>query len=122
MLLVTGIPNSGKSTLSHRLENVLHYDDVMQLPADVRHAMYATADAVEGIFCTRRARAVLLRAWAGRKGPRTCVWLDVPVATCIERERRGRKRHVGTVLHHAARFEPPTLDEGWDAVIRIPSR
>lgn len=115
MILITGVPSAGKTTYA---PNALHYDDVRHLPKSERMAAYAAADEVEGIFITRASRAILLDAWKDREGKRVCVWLDTPLEVCIERE-KARGRGEWLVRHHARRFEPPTLDEGWDEIIRV---
>ena len=112
MILITGIPSAGKTTYA---PDALHLDAVRRLPEAERMAAYAGADAVEGTFITRRSRIRLLEAWEGRDGRRVCVWLDTPLDICLARE-KARGRGEWLVRHHARRFEPPTLDEGWDEI------
>ena len=119
LTLVCGIPNSGKTTFSERWSgNVVHLDDT-----EGRHRAVAEMVSqdegdicVEGVYLHHVQRRELARAY---RGARICIWLDTPLETCIEREDRGR----GTLITRncAALFEPPTLDEGWDEIVRIVS-
>ena len=124
LTLICGLPNAGKTTYSARYKNALHYDDYRDYPTKAdrvasfnRIASEADGDiCCEGIYNTAEMRKSLVKACAGNS-PKICIWLDVSVGECIKRENRGRPK--GVVKLQAKRFEPPTLDEGWDEIIII---
>ena len=110
MILICGIPGAGKTTYSKQYEDVVHYDDYSHLSKAERTEIFKKAECVEGIFNNRESRINVLD---GRGG--TCIWIDTPADICTER------RYDFLVKAHEAMFEPPTLDEGWDEIIRIVS-
>ena len=119
LTLICGIPNAGKTTFSERWsKSVVHLDETEGGCRAIRE-MVSRADGditVEGVYLHHQQRRELARAYDGAK---LCIWLDTPLDVCIEREDRGR----GTLITRncAKLFEPPTLDEGWDEIVRIAS-
>lgn len=119
-ILIVGIPNAGKTTLSGRFGNVIHADECpepryLTFPKAVEEI--GSGVVAEGFVNSARCRKDFIEA-AG-DGEKVCIWLDAPLELCIERERQGRKRGDGFVRIHAKHFEPPTLNEGWDVIIRL---
>lgn len=114
--LVCGLPNAGKTTYSRRFNNVIHGDDLMRLTREERKEIFkaTAAECIEGVFNKADLRRDVLDSV--RHDRRVCVWIDTPTETCIAREDRGR---FYVVEQHAAMFEPPTMDEGWDEIIVI---
>ena len=108
--LICGLSNSGKTTYSQQYANVIHYDEVGGTTRQ-RHE-YIVSEAskrevcVDGVYDEAFRREELARAMIGRK---VCIWLDTPLDICKSRPdfRGGHK------------FEPPTLDEGWDEIIIV---
>lgn len=116
--LVCGLPNAGKTTYAG--DRALHLDDFRFGYVECNEAAQAFDEVcVEGTYNTRRRRTQFLDAVKQKGGKRVCVWVDTPLAVCLEREREGRKRGDHTVINCANQFEPPTYDEGWDEIIRI---
>ena len=119
LTLICGIPNAGKTTFSERgSRSVVHLDDTEGRHRAVKE-MVSQADGditVEGVYLHHAQRRELAQAY---KGSALCIWLDTPLDVCIAREDRGR----GTLITRncAKLFEPPTLDEGWDEIVRIVS-
>ena len=115
--LICGVGRSGKSTYSTAFENVIHLDLLGHMPGRYDRAnelVHTEADVVvEGIYNRREQRVKLAEAYKGNG--RRCIWLNTPEA--IVRE---RMLHDGIPipLRHFD-FEPPTLDEGWDEIIRV---
>lgn len=120
LTLICGIPNAGKTTFSAKYGNVIHLDDFSGLVAQCnRTAAKVVGDVcVEGVYGTAESRRCLLQA-CQHQTPKICIWLDTDVDTCRDREKHYRKRTTTLVTIHHKRFEPPTLDEGWDEIIRI---
>ena len=119
MILIIGIPNSGKTTYSARFDNVIHFDDVWS--RDIYHFLADKVKAnndicIEGVFEKAKNRKLLVEQ---SKCKNICIWLDTPIDICLERERMGRKRSEHLVIWANEDFEPPTLDEGWDEIIII---
>ena len=120
LTLICGLPNAGKTTFSKRYDNVIHLDDVRpqgKAPTKVIHDMVAEQGdvCVEGTYLVARQRRELANAYKGEW--KVCIWLDTPLEECIARENRGRSKSLFHIGHEA--FEPPTLSEGWDEIIRI---
>lgn len=111
MTLIMGQPNAGKTTYSKRFENVIHLDD---LPSPrFTNCQKIVTDGnvdivVEGIYNTVERRKRLLGA-SQHHDRKVCIWLDT---SDEERIRRG-------VRLPTQNLEPPSLDEGWDEIIRI---
>ena len=120
MILVIGIPGAGKTTFSRRFANVVHRDDCPHPQHETFPRIVAASggDVVaEGVVNSRKMRKLLLDALP-TEWEKTCIWLDTPLDACIGRETSGRNRPLD-LRGHASRFEPPTLDEGWDEIVRI---
>lgn len=116
--LIIGLPNSGKSSYAERFHNVIHYDDYLGQPEEVRQAAYKAAGGdvtIEGIYNTVAARKTVLDAVNADR--RVCIWLDTPPEECSRRENRGRSQLLMRL--HQKIFEPPTPDEGWDEIIVV---
>ncbi len=120
MILITGIPNAGKTTYSQRYEGVIHYDEV----EGGRHRRDKVVEmvkadnniVVEGVYDKAQERKRLVEA---SKTKNTCIWLDVSLEECLARESRYRKRGKHLVIWASEAFEPPTYSEGWDEIIVI---
>ena len=113
MILITGLPNAGKTTFSATYQNVIHldevgYDGVFALVASTKGAV------IEGAF-GRKKRVELLKHSNDNRN--VCIYLNVPVNKCLNRECRGRNEKM--LRLYMSQFEPPTLDEGWDEIIII---
>lgn len=119
MILLTGIPNAGKTTYSERFTNVIHYDGLRtarRVDEIVEAVKKDNAIVVDGMLKLARDRKRLVKASTGRN---VCIWLDVPVEVCVERERNYRKRPDALVILCAQTYEPPTYNEGWDEIIVV---
>lgn len=119
MILITGLPSAGKTTYSKKYDNVLHYDDVKGRYRRDMVVEAVKADnslIVEGVYHKAKLRRQLVEV---SKENNCCIWFNIPVEECLERERNTRKRGDFQILQCAAVFEPPTFDEGWDEIIII---
>lgn len=122
MIVVCGLPNAGKTTYSAKYSNIIHFDSISHRNPDeqFKKCSRLVADAkedicVEGVYNSKKRRRELLDVCKRQK--KVCIWIDTPIEECIKRENRDRPSSL--VEHHAKIFEPPTLDEGWDEIIRI---
>ena len=114
LVLITGLPNAGKTTYSARFEHVYHRDDFRKEHIDLWEIIQQDDVVIEGLF----GKADLRRRIVERAAkPCTCIWLDTSLDVCLSRENRGRG--LGLTRYHYKVFEPPTYDEGWDEIIRI---
>ena len=119
LILICGIPNAGKTTYSSRYDNVIHLDDVCNYKHCAEIASQTNGEVVvEGVFYNIRQRKKLLEI-CNDKSPKICIWMDTPIEECKRRENAYRRRPSWIVGDYHNAFEPPTLDEGWDNIIRI---
>lgn len=122
MILIIGHPNSGKTTYSQQYDNVIHLDDFPRNKfLNCNEAVKKTDGnvVVEGIYNLRCRRELLLKQVEGKSCINICIWLDTPIEICLEREKNYRKRPQEMILSCCNTFQPPTLDEGWDKIIRV---
>lgn len=109
LTLICGMPRAGKTTYSRQFDNVIHLDG-LSYHAVKRKVAEALGDiVVDGVYAHPQNRKSLIAAYNG-KGKR-CIWLDTP----LEVRRTRPMWHPCPEME----FEPPTLDEGWDEIIRI---
>ncbi len=120
MILICGLPNAGKTTYSARYGHVLHLDDFLKdgsvYPLCHKTVSDMTGDlCVEGIYGTKLQRIDLIKSC--HQPYKICIWLKTPLGVCLERSKTARSS--GIVMAHYNRFQPPTLDEGWDEIIIV---
>jgi len=130
-VILCGIQGSGKSTLY--VERWFHtHVRISQDLLRTRHRTHRMLDlcldtrqpfVVDRVNATPDQRAVFLQP-ARAAGFRTVAcWVDTPPAVAIERNARRTGKAVvpvHAILGTAKRFVPPTRDEGFDEVIRVP--
>lgn len=106
MVLICGLPNSGKTTYSKRFENVMHFDDYLGGRYEEGYRLASRMDdvCVEGLFQRRETRMRLIEACDHDYN--LCIFLDTPAEICVNR--KDFKGHTY--------MEPPTYDEGWDEI------
>lgn len=115
LTLICGIPNAGKTTFSKQYGNALHQDNIGTEDRVLDAVRQIDGDAViEGYFGTKYIRRKILNVYDGNA---KCIFLDISVDESIQRENRGR--HERILRSAFRRFEPPTVDEGWDEIIII---
>jgi len=110
--LICGLPRAGKTTYSQKYENtckVIHTDNIGSSQNLMNIIKHYDDVVVEGIFRIARFRELILRS---RKDEFSrCIWIDTPIEV--------RKSRANYSPFGGERFEPPTLDEGWDEIIII---
>jgi predicted kinase len=140
IVITVGLPGSGKSTyLKRRGWNAISSDEIRRLIADdpadqtIHARVFATirylirqrltvgrpVTNVDATHLTRWERRPYIRL-AKRYGCEIeALFFDVPVETCIERNQR-RERVVPrrVILEMARNLQVPTLEEGFDRVVR----
>lgn len=121
LILICGIPNSGKTTYSLKYDNVIHLDG---LPEDKFKNCYIQANKVkgsvyiEGYFYRKKQRIKLINA-CRFQSPKICIWLKISLEKSINREMNYRQRSKKMIEKCYRIFEPPNFDEGWDEIIVI---
>lgn len=120
MRLICGIPNAGKTTYSKQFENVVEFDRVKGTNRQMREKVLEMVGenpdlTVEGVYGKAEDRRLLVNTAKGSRN--TCIWLDTPLETCVERENAYRHRSEHLVVCSHEHFEPPTYAEGWDEII-----
>lgn len=119
MILICGIPNSGKTTYSSKYEEVIHYDDIkgsLKKNKILEIVKNNNFSIVEGTYELSKDREKLVKS---SKEKNICIWLNTELNTCLEREKSYRKRPEQITLWSFEKFEPPTYEEGWDKIIVI---
>ena len=121
MILITGIPDAGKTTYSARYpaSKVVHFDEIIGRHRYERVALAVQKDphlVVEGVYGKASKRAELVKASCVRN---TCIWLKTPLDECLKRETEGRNRSGHMVIWANDDYEPVTYAEGWDEIIVI---
>lgn len=114
LTLICGRPRAGKTTYSKQYADVLHLDSFGHIPGNYANLLEHLPQSdvvVEGIYGTPEQRTELAGRFDGRK---VCIWLDTPLETI-----RGRYPTYAKLHSFPYPFEPPTLDEGWDVIIRV---
>lgn len=106
MILICGLPRAGKTTLSEKYENVIHLDRVGTYSCVNSEVSTKRDMTVDGVYDNKLSRTMLLRASKDERN--ICIWVNTDLDTV--------KKRGNTYFH---RFEPPTLDEGWDEIIMI---
>ena len=128
---MVGLQGCGKSTwvlanlaATHAVVSKDHWPNARrreqrQARVVAEHLAAGRSVVVDNTNPARQDRAALVALAREAGVPVRAVWLDVPLATCLERNaaRSGRAQVplVG-VLGTRSRFVPPSLDEGFDAV------
>jgi predicted kinase len=109
---------------------------------DTRLTAGATRIVLDNTYLTRASRSYVLESARGHQARTTCVWLDVPLeqaqVNMVERllarfdglptpeDLRAASRTEPWLLPPTSQMrtlrelEPPTADEGWDALSRVP--
>lgn len=135
--VLSGIPGSGKTTLAHQLAGqhnatVYSYDELpgantkASMDGSVKQAWLAsiredlrTGKSVicDGLNLTVTERKELLSTFADIPCKKVLYVKIVPLETCLQRNRERKARLPDFVVEQSAeRMEPPTKDEGWDAI------
>lgn len=107
LTLICGHSRAGKTTYSHRFDNVIHLDEEHSTAKVIQKVRRISGDVVvEGIYYNPKDRMELLANYHG-SGAR-CICIDTPKE--IREERFGHK------IKHDYPFRIPTLAEGWDEI------
>ena len=137
LILLSGIPASGKTTLAHQLAEqhnatVHSYDELpmantkVSMDGSVKRvwlqAIHADLQDGKNVICdglnlTVTERKELLSYVADIPCEKILVVKIVPLETCLQRNRERKARLPDFVVEQSAeRMEAPTKDEGWDAI------
>lgn len=119
LILICGIPNSGKTTYSQKFHNVIHLDEVQ--PINQSHIAkvceiisQCNKDIViEGVCIDAYYRQQILNA-AKHYDIKKCIWLNTPLEICLQRENRNRALFI--IKNCYKMFKPPIITEGWDEI------
>ncbi|MBZ5608890.1 MAG: ATP-binding protein [Acidobacteriia bacterium] len=142
IVITVGLPGSGKSTyLARRRLNAISSDEIRRLLADdprdqsinarvfstIRHlirqriAVRRRVTYVDATHLTRWERRPYVQLARRYQCKLEALYFDVPVETCL---RRNRKRHrlvpESAIRQMAARLQPPTKEEGFSRITRLP--
>jgi len=129
MLIVAGLPASGKSTLARRFGRVLEFDDVAERfglygggeeAREIACRQFALLagtglyDAAVDVFQSRESRKRILDVCPGAD----LVLVQAPLEACLRRNAVRRRSRLcnGELISIAMQFEPISLDEGFGSV------
>jgi bifunctional polynucleotide phosphatase/kinase len=127
-----GYPGSGKTTVANTRFSADKYtridgdalktaDRMVRVAAKVPAGTSVIFDATNGDV----ARRAVYIAWAKTAGlPVRAVWVDVTIDVAMENAKRREAEggnHVPRIAHYTfrKRFQEPTVEEGFDAVIKM---
>ncbi len=133
LVLLVGLPGSGKSTFARRFaatHRLVSLDALRgrRQPAATQLRLVAEALAaghsvvVDNVHAAPGARAPLIALGRAHGARVVAYFLDAPRAVCLarNRQRTGRARVPDVAIHvAAARLVPPAPEEGFDEVRRI---
>lgn len=138
IVLLVGLPGSGKSTYAASLGlPVLSSDAIRLLLADdetdqtIHSRVFATiryllvqrleihrpVTYIDATHLTRAERKPYLEIAAERRVEIEAVFCNTPLAVCLERNRnRTRQVPEDVLVNMAAKLQPPNLDEGFSKI------
>ena len=131
LYVMCGIPGSGKTTTSKRMEKEYGLErfsfDEMQcfrLEEFIRPAIEAMQNGKSVILDTTNlrinVRAKILKAVEDIPCRKIVVYMDTPLEECIRRNANRECRLQDFIIKSTHRsLQRPTLDEGWDEIIYI---
>jgi tRNA uridine 5-carbamoylmethylation protein Kti12 len=131
LIVLCGIPGSGKTTLSKKLSSEynavrLSFDEMRcfqhrELIPHIRESLLAGNNVVvDSLYVERRHRTELLKSVADIQCGKYLITLDTPLDECLCRNANRESRLPDFVVKsiHAV-YDAPSLDEGWDEIIAI---
>ena len=140
IFLLIGLPGSGKSTYAQNLP-VLSSDAIRLLLADderdqsIHGRVFATLrfllvqrleihrpiTYIDATHLTREERRPYIELAQRHHAEIEAIFFDVPLDVCLERN-RGRPRQVpeDILVKMSAKLQPPTVEEGFNQILKIP--
>lgn len=128
LIILCGIPGSGKTTLSKEINNIYNYSRISMdenkylhhsdmIPEIINNLTSGKNVIVDVCYAKRKFRKTLLDAIKDIDCKRICIHVQTPLESCQERNYR-RSRRVPSFLINCmySTFEHPTKDEGWDEI------
>ena len=129
LIIICGIPASGKTTLSKRIMadgkyDFYSFDDLgcfmhRELIPYIKQSLSAGKNVlVDSTYSRRSIREELLVSLAECNCKKTIIFLDTPIEECVRRNKQRRctvPECLVTGIHKA--MQPPTYEEGWDEII-----
>lgn len=138
IIVLCGLPASGKTTLSQQLATehsakLYHYDEFkkgskpieskqthQRLYNQIKQDLLQGYDVVlDDLHTHLEWREPLLSAIQDIPCKKTLIVMMTPLEECIRRnaQRQGQARLPDSVIYHLSRrYQPPSLEEGWDDI------
>ena len=138
LIVLCGIPGSGKTTLSEELAkkynaNIYHFDEYpgahhpqkadqahRQMWSDIAQDLKNGNNVVCDDLHTKKIwRSNILNSLKDKECKKILVVLDTKLDECLKRNSNRKHKLPDFILHDLFRkYEHPSLDEGWDEIIR----
>ena len=135
----SGTPGSGKTTLSTKFSseyniNLYQYDELNRqksvklgpprprLHSLIKESLKNNQDViVDDLYETKESRIKLISELSDIECEKILVVIQAPLEVCIERDKNRKSHNLGerTIRQYYNRYQPPSLDEGWDDIIFI---
>lgn len=132
------MPASGKTTLSKKFSSIYHanlysYDEIrkdmffikqseIKMMNLVKEALLNNNNVIiDNVYITRESRMKLISELSDIQCEKVLVVVQAPIEVCIERDKNRKSHNLGETIirNHYNRYQPPSLDEGWDDIIFI---
>lgn len=123
---LNGLPNSGKTTFTKSLLNVIHLDDYEPGQALASHHLYQDIESlftqydtiyVDGLRCNSLSRQIMLRKWHNIHHYYVIgIFVDTDPEICKARNTRYTDDRMEQFIQH---FDRPVLEEGYDELWTI---
>lgn len=126
LYVLCGLPASGKTTLSHILTKKYNaklycYDDHklkhLDLYERIKKDLPTHNVVLDDLMLVKAWRKELLDSIKEVNCKKVLIVLTTPLDVCIERNTIRNSRPSNAAIYHLShRYQPPTLDEGWDDI------
>lgn len=132
--VLCGLPGSGKTSLSKKLSQqynavICSYDNFVKKYKSRDYSLFYSLIheeaeknniIIDNLHITLKQRKEILNLLKDINEKKILIILSTPLEECIERNRQRKECIFDSIIYHLnAKYELPTLAEGWDEIITI---